>query len=480
MALNISVPIAFFVFALFAGLVNPLLGLVHRRLMLRRAELGSVFIMAMMAATVPTEGYVEHMVPKIASVFYYATPENDWVDLIHPYMKGWFAPLDGEAVQHFFEGAPAGVPIPWGAWLQPLCYWALFFLTLCFVMVCMMVILRRQWIDHERLVYPLVKLPLEMIEEDGSLMRPFFRNPVMWLGFSIPFALLSLDALHSYYNFIPALVLDTSIPVFRDQVSLRLALSFMTLGFAYCVNLQVLLSIWVFFLLTTAQQGLFSVLGIAMTERLTGYATSEAIAAHEGMGALIAFVLFSLWVGRDHLRAVCRKAFLGDAAVDDSGEMLSYRTAVFGTIIGLVILGAVADPVGTAGLVGALVSVRGLRPIRGVEPLCGRGGLGDHPGADLPTGLYDLHSGNLGHRRGGVGGTGHDVRVDFEGAYFRYGRVRQRAKARWGTARAGRRRNAAVLGDGMGRDHQFGRIDLVPLPPGLYLRWHQPEPDTSS
>ena len=210
MALNISVPIAFFVFALFAGLVNPLLGLVHRRLMLRRAELGVVFIMAMMAATVPTEGYVEHMVPKIASVFYYATPENDWVDLIHPYMKGWFAPLDGEAVQHFFEGAPAGVPIPWGAWIQPLCYWALFFLTLCFVMVCTMVILRRQWIDHERLVYPLVKLPLEMIEEDGSLMRPFFRNPIMWLGFSIPFALLSLDALHSYYNFIPALVLDTS------------------------------------------------------------------------------------------------------------------------------------------------------------------------------------------------------------------------------------------------------------------------------
>ena len=165
MALNISVPIAFFVFALFAGLVNPLLGLIHQRLMLRRAEMGIVFIMAMMAATVPTEGYVEHMVPKIASVFYYATPENDWVDLIHPYMKGWIAPLDGEAVQHFFEGSPAGVSIPWGAWIQPLCYWALFFLTLCFVMVCTMVILRRQWIDHERLVYPLVKLPLEMIEE---------------------------------------------------------------------------------------------------------------------------------------------------------------------------------------------------------------------------------------------------------------------------------------------------------------------------
>ena len=40
--------------------------------------------MTMMAATVPTEGYVEHMVPKIASVLYYATPENEWAELIHP------------------------------------------------------------------------------------------------------------------------------------------------------------------------------------------------------------------------------------------------------------------------------------------------------------------------------------------------------------------------------------------------------------
>ena len=39
-------------------------------------------------------------------------------------------------------------------------------------------------------------------------------------------------------------------------------------------------------------------------------------------------VLFGLWIARGHLRAVFRKAFTGDASVDDSGEIMSYRTAV--------------------------------------------------------------------------------------------------------------------------------------------------------
>ena len=340
MALNISVPIAFFAFFLFVGLLNPLLGRVYPRLRLGRPELGVVFIMAMMGATVPTEGYVEHLLPKIASVYYYATPENEWAELIHPHLPGWLVPQDGLAVRHFFEGLPAGESIPWGAWLGPLFFWGVFFLVLCFVMMCMMVILRSQWMDHERLVYPLVKLPLELVSGGGGWgVGTLFRDWLLWLGFSLPFVLLSLTALHSYYDFIPEIELNTSFPVFRNLVSLRIALSFMTLGFSYFVNLQVLLGIWVFFLLVTAQQGVFNILGIAMTERLTGYSSSNAIAAHEGMGALIAFVLFGLWTARGHLRAVGRKAFLGDAQVDDSTEMLSYRTAVFGTVLGLALLG---------------------------------------------------------------------------------------------------------------------------------------------
>ena len=48
---------------------------------------------------------------------------------------------------------------------------------------------------------------------------------------------------------------------------------------------------------------------------------------------MIVFVLWGLWVGRRHLRAVFRKAFRGDAEVDDSEEIMSYRAAVL-TLLG--------------------------------------------------------------------------------------------------------------------------------------------------
>ena len=56
------------------------------------------------------------------------------------------------------------------------------------------------------------------------------------------------------------------------------------------------------------------------------------------MGGVIVLVLLGLWVARGHLRDVFRKAFKGDTNVDDSQELLSYRTAVFGMIIGLLFM----------------------------------------------------------------------------------------------------------------------------------------------
>ena len=47
------------------------------------------------------------------------------------------------------------------------------------------------------------------------------------------------------------------------------------------------------------------------------------------------FLVFSsLWAARQHIGDVLRKAFKRDPTIDDSGEMLSYRTAVLGFIFG--------------------------------------------------------------------------------------------------------------------------------------------------
>ena len=333
MALDFSNAGAIFLFFTLVLLCHTGLKLIHHRLGFRNQELVVIYIMALVGSSIPTLGLTENLLPIISGVFYYATPENEWASLIHPYVPSWMVPQSESAVKYFFEGLPEGTPIPWSAWKTPLLAWLSLILVLYFSMLCLMVILRRQWIQHERLIFPLVQLPLAIIEdgEKSSALRPFFKNPVMWGGFALPFAIGSIRALHNYHNFIPDINLVTNIPLFRNTANLTVALSFPMVGFSYFVNLDIAFSLWFFNLVAKAEEGCFNVLGVSSTETLY-YAEASPIFAHQGMGAFLVLVLFGFWSGRKHIANIFRKAFQGDRNVDDADEILSYRVAVFGLV----------------------------------------------------------------------------------------------------------------------------------------------------
>ncbi len=340
LSLDFSTAAAIFLFFLFTFFVNTGLGLIHPRLRLTPQELMVVYLMATIACSIATMGLTEYLLPILSGAGYYASAENEWVQLIHPFIPTWMVPQDPEAVKYFYEGAPRGYGIPWAAWLPPLLAWLPLLLAVYFAMICLMVILRRQWVVRERLAFPLVQAPLAMIGSgDQGWLNPFYRSPLMWAGFAIPFALGSLRALHNYYNFIPTVQLETSIPLFRNTTFLQIALSFPMLGFSYFVNLDIAFAIWFFNLLARLQEGLFGVLGITSSEKLY-YAGNFAIVAHQGMGALIVLVCLGLWVARTHLAQVWRKAWTADPEIDDSDELLSYRTAVFGFLSSNLLIGA--------------------------------------------------------------------------------------------------------------------------------------------
>jgi hypothetical protein len=240
-------------------------------------------------------------------------------------------------VQDFYEGAPLGQAIPWGRWIPSLIYWLSFITAVYLAMISITVILRRQWVERERLVYPLVQLPISMIHNnDGrpSIVSPLFKSPVMWIGFAVPAILQTLTGLHHYYPSIPAFSLyGLSVPLFRDSVHVPLNLSFQMLGFSYFISREIAFGLCFFYLLNTIEQGVLNVLGVQEFDSLlAGYsAYTGPIVVHQGFGAIIMLVLFGLWMARSHLRQVFKKAFLPSAAVkhiDDSDEILSYRAAV--------------------------------------------------------------------------------------------------------------------------------------------------------
>ncbi len=358
LTLNFSTPAALFFF-FFVVLVSALVGLVHRTLALCRSELITIYIMLVVACCIPGMGFTQFMIPCLLGSTYYATPENNWDELYNQYIREWMIPRGENVARYFFEGLPEGAAIPWSAWVVPLSYWYGFFLSVSFAMICIMVVLRKQWVDREKLVYPLVQVPMEMIQkgESGAVGKSFFTNRIMWLGFAFSFILLSINGLHSYFPSFPHINRSIVLPLFRDSVGLNFWFSPPWLGFFYFVNLDITASIWVFYVLTTVQRGIFNTIGLQSTQRIDLYSI-EPYLAHQGMGSMIVFVLIGLWVGRGHLKDVLRKAWRGDEQVDDGGEMLSYRQAVFGLALALALMAMGLWMIGIP-LAGALLFVFG-------------------------------------------------------------------------------------------------------------------------
>ena len=329
---NTPAAIILFFFLVFVG--NTLLGLIRRSWMLSRAELALIYIMWIVATSIPEWGLTAFLLPDITSVIYYATPENNWAELLHPLIPDWIIPHhDFNQIKNFYEGAPKGQGIPWALWLPPLLYWVPFVLALYLAMISTMVVLRKQWIENERLVFPLVQLPIAMLQQDDEkpgVLNPCFKNPLMWVGFAIPAIIQSVNGLNHYFPYFPRISLDNYIPLFRDTIQIPLRLSFQMLGFSYFVNRDIAFGLCFFYLLNTVQQGIFNILGVQKVDPVLGaYSTyTGSIIVHQGFGAVITLVLFGLWNARDHLRDVWRKVFRGAAEIDDSGEILSYRAAL--------------------------------------------------------------------------------------------------------------------------------------------------------
>lgn len=331
MTLDYSTPAAVFAFFVLVVIINGLWKRLSAHTALGPAELITIYVMMITACVVPTLGLTAQILPVLAAVTYYANPANGWDRLIHPHLHPLLVPRDKEAIRLFFEGKP-GATVPWEVWLPPLLAWMPLILALYFVMIAVMVIFRRQWMDRERLAFPVTQLPLEMVSEQ----EPLLRKRLFWLGFALPFAVGSLIALHNYVPAVPAPPVFTHIPIFRETVTWTFRFSFPMLGFFYLANLDALFSLWFFNLLFMVVRGYLNIYGVEIREDLGGaYGTPYIPYKYLGMGAMLMLVATSLWSARAHLSDVVRKSLGRDRDVDDSREALSYPAAFWGMVLGL-------------------------------------------------------------------------------------------------------------------------------------------------
>ena len=295
-------------------------------------ELITVIIMGLVTSGIPIfmAGYLLAIPSK---PYYGATPENEWAAYIQPYLPEWAIPGgSAESMRFFYEGLPAGASIPWASWLAPLGWWLSLLLALYLACFCLVIILRRQWVEHERLAFPLTEMSRLLVEEKpGAALPPVLTSRVFWIGWAVPFSIIAFNTIGYFHPGFPQVGVHQGLALqWLDGVpAVQVLLYFPIVGFMYLVGTSISFSIWFFFLFFQVEMGLFNWVGLTATPDAFVWGPSPAL-SWQGFGAFTTMVLLSLWMARGHLAAVLRQALRGDAQIDDSGEMVSYRTAVYG------------------------------------------------------------------------------------------------------------------------------------------------------
>lgn len=319
-------------------------------------ELLAMLAMGLVGAAIPAYGLTSYFLGLIAIPYYLATPENQWVAFFHQYLPTWLVPSnEGGAMQYLFEGLPSpDMPIPWAMWVGPLSGWMMFIGAIVLGSICIAVILRKQWSEYERLAYPILQPAVDLAETEARV--PLFKNHLFWIGVGIPFFIFTFNMISYFSPGFPRISLSRGwMPMGSYFPHIHVSLNLYTMGFAYFANIEVLLSIWVFYLFYCTQISMYRRLGINLSSR--GDTKSDATASLQAGGAFVMLVLWGLWMARHHIRDVFQKAFRPSSAIDDSEEMLSYRFCAFGLIFSLVFMVAWLHAVGIAWMVAIVLTL---------------------------------------------------------------------------------------------------------------------------
>lgn len=307
---------------------------------LTRKELIVAYVFLVLTVPQTTFGVVELLIPWMTTHVYFATPQNELARL-GPELPGWYYPHDEEAIRQMYEGNETGVP--WRVWLYPLAMWTAVMALVFFTGLCLVNLFRRQWTERERLRFPLLLIPVSLVEKEApGSHTAFFRNPLVWIAIVLVFTHHSLNVARTFNPSVPALMdyyrigaIFTEAP-WTEFYGVRLFYRPQVLGLAYFVSPDLLFTTWVSFLSQPV---------VAIIADLLGrHGTSDfPYSYQQGAGSYFAMIFVLLWVGRHQLGEIARRAARGARA--EEGERLSPGFWLFGALAGfaaLVIWGCAA------------------------------------------------------------------------------------------------------------------------------------------
>jgi len=321
-------------------LLTALAGFLRRRGLSRR-ELLAIYCIVLVSAPLVSHGVLFWMIPKTIAYYYQARVNTAWEAAFLPHIPTWFAPSTPPAVDGFFEGRST---VPWSEWQAPLGAWLSFMLALFGCTFCLVAVLQRQWITHERLSFPMAQIPLEMVRSDrhraGRASAHLPLVTVFWIGVAISFLVNFMSTLSSKVPSIPAVPLGPTPIVQWQKVGPLAGLGEIDLVFwpwmiavAYLIPKELSFSAWFFWLVRLALTVTAIAAGAEPQRPEEWYSTSFPAPYAQGGGAALALGIWVLWIARQHLLRAARIALGFGARQADAAEPLSYRVALIGFVL---------------------------------------------------------------------------------------------------------------------------------------------------
>jgi hypothetical protein len=251
---------------------------------------------------------------------------------------------------------PAGEVIPWHAWLVPMLAWGVFALAMMATLVALGRIIIDQWMDNERLPFPLAQVQAALIESPrpGRALNDLFRSRALWFGLVSIFLVHTLNALSVYQpRYFPKVPLGFNFtrilsepPWYYLPEDVKIAkFSFIVIGATYFIRSKAAFSLWAIFLAMALQR---------MQQTMTFGDTPDVARTDQHLGACIAFIAGIAWIGRHHWGRVVRNA-LGRGAGGDRTYAFSFWVALLGTAVMILWLRTVGVSLMMAGLIVAFI-----------------------------------------------------------------------------------------------------------------------------
>ncbi len=300
------------------------------------SELLVVYAMVAMASGLCGMDFVQVLMQILGHAAFFATPENGWSDLILKHLPAWLTVQDVGALKGYYTGYSSLYrPEHLRAWATPALAWTGFAAVLLWIMLCINVIYRHQWVARERLTFPIVVLPLELVTPN----LPLFRNRLMWLGFAPAAFIGLLNGFHLLYPSLPIINVGMSDFVQRMfQTKPWYAIGWTpTTFYPFCIGLGFLLpvdllfSCWFFYFIWKVQK-IFS--NAMAWDAIPNFPFID----QQVFGALIGLSLALVWTSRGYLRQVWLAATNRPSELSGQKEAISYRWAIRGVATGMVAL----------------------------------------------------------------------------------------------------------------------------------------------